>query len=246
MNAPRSLAVTGVWGAALTLVILAMSVLIRLGTRIDGGEAVSVLAPDVETAARIAHRLAAGGVGILAAWALVAGWRAQPLPRATNRAIGAILAFTALLSVIGRYSPGYRIDAVTMANVAGGIALAAAFWWLRAGEAAGEGDPLARVALALLVLLAALGAGVDVAAMRGERALGPLHLWVAGFFAAVALAAAWRQRRRPAGIAVAALCVTQVVLGFVLVGGRPLALAWSHALVAGALALALVQLSARR
>jgi hypothetical protein len=243
----RTLAIAGLWGAALTVVILAMSVLMRLGTRIDGGEAASVLLPGVETAARAAHRVAAMAVGAIAAWALVTGWRMRPLAGGSARALWTIGALTLLLAAIGRYTPGYRFDGVTMANVVGGIGLAAAFWWLRAGaDGAPRGDGLAAVALALLLALAALGAGADVAAMRGERAFGPVHLWLASFFTVVALAAAWRQRRRRAAMVVAALCAAQFVLGFLLVGGRPMALAWAHALLACGLALALVQLGARR
>jgi len=247
MTPRRALVATGRWGAILTLVILAMSVLMRLGTRIDDGQAVSLLAPGVEVAARIAHRIAAMAVGALAAWALVAGWQARPLPRATTGAIAGVVGLTLMLAMIGRLTPGYRLDAVTVANVVGGIALAAAFWWLHAGAAeAPRGDGLAAVALALLLGLAALGAGADAAAMRGESAFFSVHLGLGAAFTLVALAAAWRQRRRRAAIAVAVLCIIQLALGFLLAGARPLGLAWAHALSACVLALALVQLCAVR
>ena len=247
MNAPRTFAVAGLCGALLTILILAMSVLMRLGTRIDGGEAVSVLVPGMELAVRAAHRVAAMAVGVLAAWALVTGWRTRPLPRAMFRALAAIASFTLLLAAIGRYTPGYRFDLVTVANVVGGIGLAVAFWWLRAGaDGAAGGDALAAVALVPLLVLGALGAGVDAAAMRGERAFGPLHLWLATVFSALVLAAAWRQRSRPAAKVVATLCAAQFALGFFLLGARPMELTCAHALLACGLALGLVQLAARR
>ena len=75
MNSPRVLAAAGSWGAILTVTILAMSVLLRLGTEMKAGVAVSTLPADVEQCARVAHRIAAGGVGLAAALAFVAAWR---------------------------------------------------------------------------------------------------------------------------------------------------------------------------
>ena len=187
-----SLRIIGAWGAALTVVILAMSVLLRLGTRIEAGEAVSMLPGAMEQAARIAHRLAAMGVGVLAALALVLAWKEHPVPRARRYAVVAIVGLTLLLASIGRYTPGYRIDAVTIANVAGGVALAAAFALLRAaGGPETRIDGVAAGALGLLLVLAGLGAATDAAALRGEHAFGPVHFWVAALFIGLALAAAW-------------------------------------------------------
>ena len=104
-------------------------------------------------------------------------------------------------------------------------------------------------ALVLLLALAALGAAADVSAMRGARAFGPLHLWVAAIFACLALSAAWRQRsRRLAAAATAVLTASQFALGFALLASqelRPLALGWLHAMIACALALLLVSLALR-
>ena len=249
MNTARTLSAAGLWGALLTLLILAMSVLLRLGTQIGAAEAVSTLPGDVETWARVAHRVAAMGVGVLAALALVASWRGETPPRPSARAVVAVIALTLLLSVIGRYTPGYRVDLVTVLNVAGGLALAVAFWALRPGAAGSVPDPLAIAALALLLALAALGAAADAHAMRGARAFGPLHLWIAAIFACLALASAWRQRRRRAVAgATAILTVAQLALGLALLASRdlrPLALGWAHAMVACALALLLASLGFR-
>jgi hypothetical protein len=248
MNVPRTLAVTGLWGALLTIVILAMSVLLRLGTQLEAGEGISTLPAGVETWARVAHRVAAMGVGILAALAFVAVWRGESPPRPSIRAAGAVVALTVLLAAIGRYTPGYRVDLVTVLNVAGGVALAAAFWALRPRGAAPP-DPVALGALVLLLALAALGAAADVVAMRGARAFGPLHLWMAAIFVGLALTAAWRQRRRRfAAAATAFLTASQFALGFALLASRemrPLALGWLHAMIACALALLLVSLALR-
>lgn len=248
MNAERTLAIAGLWGAALTVVILAMSVLLRLGTQIEAGEVVSTLPSALEQGARIAHRVAAMGVAALAALALVAALRARPVPR--RWAVACIAALTLLLAIIGRYTPGYRLDLVTIVNVVAGTALACAFWWLRApGDAAPRhSDAVAWIALALLLALAALGAAANAAAMRGERAFGPLHLWLAAIFTLLALTAAWRRRRRRGlAIAVATLAPLQFGVGFLLVGvagARPIALVWGHAMIACALALLLVSLAA--
>ena len=246
MNAPRVLSVSGLWGAALTIVILAMSVLLRLGTRIGEGGAVSMLPPDVEQWARIAHRIAAMAVAFLAALALVAAAGERGTLRARGKAIACVVGLTLLLAIIGQWTPGYRFDLVTVVNVVGGIALAAAFWALRAQP--GAGDACAWMALAILLALASIGAAADAAAMRGERAFGPLHLWGAAIFTAFALASAWRQRsRRALAVATAILTLAQAGLGLGLlaISGRPIAAAWLHAILACALALLLVSLAAR-
>ena len=214
MSPGRTLSAAGLWGAILTLVILAMSALLRLGTEIGAGEAVSTLPAGVEQWARIAHRVAAMGVGILVALALVATWRERPVPRAQSAAVACVVGLTLLLSVIGRHTPGYRLDVVTVANVLGGIALASAFWWLRgaSGPARAGGDRVALAALGVLFALAALGAAADAAA----AALGVL---VAMQFA-----------------------IGLALIGAP--GARPIAPAWAHAMVACALALLLVGLAA--
>lgn len=250
MNAPRTLALAGAWGAALTIVILAMSVLLRLGTQIEAGMAVSTLPAGVEIWARVAHRIAAMAVGVLAALALVSAWRDESRPRPSAWPVGIVVGLTLALALVGPYTPGYRVDLVTVVNVAGGVALAAAFWALRRRDPTASPDALALAALFLLLVLAALGAAGDAAAMRGGRAFGALHLWIAAFFAVLALLAAWRQReRRWVASATALLTVAQLGLGLALVaaaGSRPLAIGWTHAMAASVLALLLVSLGARR
>lgn len=251
MNRERMVATAGLWGAILTAVILAMSFLLRLGTRIDADVAFSVLPPDMEQWARLAHRVAAMAVAILAALALVAVATERPVRRARLAPVICVVALTLLLSAIGRYTPGYRFDLVTVLNVVGGIGLAAAFWWLRVSTGSSRPpDIVASAALGLLLVLATLGACADAYAMRGERAFVPPHLVFAPIFVVTAFFAAWRQRHRLvlAG-AVVVLILTQVVLGFVLVAGpdvRAMVPAWSHGMIAMAVAFLLVSLAVGR
>ena len=249
-----NLARVGLWGTVLTLAILAASALLRLATEVEAGAAVSRLAPAIETAARIAHRISAMGVAILAALALVVSVRNRPLPAARVAAVAAIVVLTLMLATIGRYTAGYKVAAVTVANVVGGTALACAFWSLRelasAPSRAGPGAIHLLPVLALVVLLAqaALGAAASAAAMWGERAFGPLHFWMATFFVVIAAVAAWRQRsRRALGVALVVLSVLQLGFGFYVVAAgatRPLAFTLAHAVVGMALALLLVKLAA--
>jgi hypothetical protein len=240
-----SLARIGTWGAVLTLAILLASALLRLASGVEAGEARSLLPSAVETLARIAHRLSAMGVAILAAGALVATVRERPAPRPRVLAVAAIVVLTLVLALIGRYTPGYRVTAVTVVNVAAGTALACAFWWLRELAAPRRFAALAVTALALLLAQAALGAAASAAAMWGGRGFGALHVWVAMVFVIVAAAAAWQQRaRRALGAAVLSLTVAQVALGAYLVGARPTALALAHAAIAAVLGLMLVRLAA--
>ena len=248
MNPSRTLLFSGTWGALLTVVILAMSVLLRLGTHMEEGIAITSLPEGVESGARLAHRVAAAIVGILAALAFVTAWRSEKARR-SRTTVGVIVGLTLVLAVVGRYTPGYRVDLVTVVNVAGGMALAVAFWALRREGAELRLDGAAVGALVLLLGLAALGAAGDAAALRGARAFGPLHLLMAAIFACFSLAAAWRQReRRGLAAGVAVLTLSQLAFGLVLLashGARPLALGWAHAMVACALALGLSSLCAR-
>lgn len=248
MNRERMLATAGLWGAVLTAALLAMSFLLRLGTRVEADVAFSVLPLDVEQWARLAHRVAAMAAGILAAVALVAVAMERPVRRARVAPIACIIALTLMLSVIGRYTPGYRYDQVTVLNVVGGLGLVAAFWWLRVAPGFPRPpDFVASAALGLLLVLAALGVWVDANAMRGTRAFVPVHLVFAPVFIVTALYAAWRQRRRLAlAGAVVVLVLIQVVLGFVLVAGpdmRAMVPAWTHGMIAMALAFLLVSLA---
>lgn len=249
----RRLRLVGTWGAILTLAILLASALLRLATGIEAGEARSLLPPAIEIGARIAHRLSAMGVAILAALAVVATLRDRPAPPSRVLAVAAIVALTLVLASIGRYTPGYRMAAVTVLNVTGGTALVCAFWWLReismtpSTHSAGGSPIVPALALVLLLTQSALGAAASAAAMWGAPASAPLHLGMAILFVIVAVAASWRERERLAlALAVVALSALELVLGLYLgsTGERPLAFTLAHAAIACVLALFLVSLVA--
>ncbi len=80
---------------------------------------------------RGAHRVAASAVGFLIGitvllWLSGGRWRCG----ATGTVL-AVLALTAFLAVLGRYTPGVRLPAVTLGNMLGGMALLALLWLLR-------------------------------------------------------------------------------------------------------------------
>lgn len=245
----RRLGLIGAWGAPLTVAIVLASALLRLATQFHGGEAVSSLPADLEYATRMTHRIAAAGVGLLAALAFVTAYRARPLATELVAAVGAVVGLTLLLAVIGRYATGYGAMAVVAVNVMGGTALACAFWFLRE-RAAAPGMRLAILPLAALagmVALSAVGAATSFARMHGDRAFGPAHLWLATLLAAVVIAAALRHRRcRLPAAATIILVTAQYGLGFaLLVAGRPPFLTLPHAAISALLALALVSLAVR-
>ncbi len=245
---PRLHARVGAWGAALTTVILATSVLLRLGARLEGGEAVSMLPADVEFWSRLAHRIAASAVGVLAMVALVALARGGEGARARRAEIAWVVALTVLLAMVGRYTPGYRHDIVTVVNVVGGMGLAVAFVALALPAAAVErSDPAVRLALAAVTVAVGLGALADASLLWGRDGYSWPHLVAGGMAVVLSLAAAWRLRRRgaAAGFA-AALAIFQAVLGLALWGeraSRPLVPGWIHGLTALLLAFALLRLA---
>ena len=128
-------------GLVLVLIVVAASAAIRLGA-----DAVPVL--------RMAHRSAASGaVAIVGALAWIA-WRSRRA-RAPVGAAAVLIALLALVGAAGGRNPPF---AVSMTNIVGGLALAAAFAWLAGVRAAH------RPGLALLVLLqCALGAWLSLA-----------------------------------------------------------------------------------
>lgn len=251
-RAQRSLRAIGTAGAVLTVAIVAASALLRLSTEIRAGEAVSLLPDAVEQGARIAHRLSAMAVGVLAAAALVVAARYRPMPPERAVAALSIVGLTLLLATIGRHTPGYRVMAVTVANVAGGTLLACAFWWLRE-QSRDERSHLsmsAFAALVALVSLAAVGAGMSALAMHGEHSLGPVHQWAGTLLLALVAAAAWHGRSRGA-IAAAAffLALAEWSMGFLVPStgeGRSVLLPLAHAVGSCVLALLLVSLAVAR
>lgn len=252
-RAARVLAVAGAWGAGLTVVIVAASALVRLATRIEAGEAISMLPPAVESAVRLLHRLSAMGVSLLALLALATSLVAARAAPARVLAACAAVALVAVLAILGRQSPGYRDAAVTAANVACGTLLAALFAWLHAQSRVAPRRawparlPLA--AIAVLLAASATGAASHALALHGARGLESAHLWLGHLFLALAVAAAWVHRdRRARALGVALVSVAQAILGFLMLvpGAAPGVAAGLHAVASVGLALLLVSLAMPR
>jgi len=110
-------------------------------------------------AARVIHRITASAAGILFIVIVAFGWSRWRKP--SQRAVGvALLALAGFLAWLGRYTPS-PLPAVMLANLLGGVALAALLAWLFLADAEGTASPRLRVwtwtALALVTLQIALG-----------------------------------------------------------------------------------------
>ena len=232
----RLLAGIARWGAGLAFVVVAASALLRLGTSIDaGGNATSTLAPALESFARIAHRIAASAVGLLAVAAVSVALRERPVPCARRAPLVAIVAFTIVLAAIGRYTPGYRFLGVTVANAVLGVGLACAFLLVR-GKMEKPFPVAGIVVLAAILSEIGLGTAASAAAMHGRLAFEPLHVALGPVVAALVAWIALRERGW-----IAALAVAQLALGMLLAAmgsSRGLPGEWMHAMLACALALA--------
>jgi cytochrome c oxidase assembly protein subunit 15 len=110
----------------------------------------------VAQAARLAHRVAASAFALVALGAVVLGWRAWRRPARVAAVV--LLAVTATLAVVGRFTPS-PLPAVTLINVLGGLALLGGTALLLAARNAGAAAPgLPRWAMPALLMLLALQA----------------------------------------------------------------------------------------
>src|SRR5690606_24939251 len=96
------------------------------------GGADAATAPGVRVA-RVLHRVSAMLVGVLALLVAVFGW--SSMRGAARFALAFALADTAFLAWLGRFTP-HPVPLVTVGNLVGGIALAAAFAWIAASPRA--------------------------------------------------------------------------------------------------------------
>lgn len=123
--------------------------------------AASVAAPPPGVAvARTLHRFSASAVGLLVLWILFAGWK--KVGSATRLVALFALMDTVFLAWLGRHTPG-GLPLVTLGNLLGGIALAAAFGWIAmalgpvvtpaTAPAAGPGSPKLGLPVVLALLL---------------------------------------------------------------------------------------------
>jgi heme A synthase len=255
-NALRVLARCGEIGAVLVAVVLSASVALRL-TAVAGADGAMVpsLPEGIEAGVRLAHRIAAMGVSVLA---LLVAWVAFARRAIDTRglvAAAAIVLLTVLLALLGRWTTGYRHPEVTVGNVAGGVALVGAFWALREavrGPLPIAGLPAAAMArLAALAVIAQAGLGAATSALRGSiELLGPAHVATALLVAAQVAIAAWPQRRagnaaQPAQLLLG-LTALQLALGALsLAPERATLLVWLHTMVAAAMVSACLALANR-
>ena len=253
----RGLRTAGEFGAILALAILGASMLLRLTTIFGAdGQTISTLPPAIESATRMVHRLAASGVGLLAMCAVFLCWSRRPLPGRIVKPLASIVAATIGLAVIGPLTPGYRVAAVTVANVAGGVVLLIAFWWLResvATDSAGRKpvESLARAAIIVFLLHVATGAAASANEMHGIRWFAFVHLGTAMLLIMFVGASLWECRREPSlagwSAATTIFMAAQWGLGFALMShdSRPVWLGLLHGMLSPMLAIALVSLAIR-
>ena len=247
----------GAFGAVLALLILGASMFLRLATVFGpGDQAMSTLAPAIEQAARLVHRLSASGVAVLALGALVLSWRCRRPAMPLLQATAWVVASTVVLAVIGPLTTGYRIGMVTVANVTCGMVLLMAFWWLREsvavlGTAPGRVDGFSWAALIAFVLHVATGAAASAWEMRGIRWPGFLHLGSL-VLCIVLVGSIWLAARgHPATArwraALAGLMGAQLLAGYVLMWqeSHPFWLSFLHAMLSPLLAFTLVSLVVR-
>jgi cytochrome c oxidase assembly protein subunit 15 len=121
--------------------------------------------PAATAAARLAHRVAAVSVLLLAVTMAMACLATRPVLRAQGATALALIGLALGLAVLGRWSSGARVPAVTMGNLLGGFAMLALCVRL---AIAGRSLPAPRlrpwVIVALLLLLAQVALGGLVSA----------------------------------------------------------------------------------
>ena len=166
--------------AALVLAITSLSAFIRLSTAGLGcepwpqcygeawrlaGEGLSGVPRDGVGAARIAHRVLAVAALLLIIAMLMSAYSKQPVLRREGRMVLGLLGLALFLAILGRWTAGARVPAVTLGNLLGGFALFALScrlaWALSERRAAAPSLPWlarwARFGGALLVLQIMLG-----------------------------------------------------------------------------------------
>jgi cytochrome c oxidase assembly protein subunit 15 len=173
-------------GVALLLIVTTASAYIRLSNsglgcadwpqcygRLTAGSAATPGKAATESAfvlsARLLHRIAAVAALVLVT-TLAFVCFARPMWWPEGGAALALIALTVFLTVLGRWTTGSRLPAVTLGNLVGGFAMLALLWWLRLRSENGEGGPprtalvpwagLALLALMLQIMLGGMiGAG---------------------------------------------------------------------------------------
>lgn len=165
----RLVGVLAALAAALTLVVITVSALLRLAQAGLGCEPWPqcygiALATEWLAPVRATHRVSALVVALIVLLAFVLAVSGGRAAARLAAIAGAALAVTAFLTWVGIITPGTRLPAVALANLVGGMTLFALLWWLVL-EARGAGrksngrvGALALIALPLLIAQIGLGA----------------------------------------------------------------------------------------
>lgn len=247
----------GACGSGLALTILGASMLLRLTTvfALDG-HAISSLPPGIEYATRLLHRLAASGVALLALCAVTLCWIRRSSAAQLTRPTAWIVASTVILALIGPLTPGYRLSAITVVNVTGGMVLLMAFWWLRESviTAATMHQPVAAFSwAAIIAFVAHVGTGAAASAWEMHAVRWPAFVHLASLvLCLILIGVIWLEFRRerllaPWTAALASLLAIQLLVGYLMMwqDSRPLGLTFLHAMLSSLLAMALVSLAVR-
>jgi hypothetical protein len=229
----RALAASSAACAALVFVVVASSAWLRLAAPAcpPAGCEGFALADGV----RLAHRVAAMGVSVLALLIAALAWK-PPVRWGLRATATLVLLMVAALAIVGRRSAGAAPPAVLVANLLGGLTLLS----LAVGLAAAVRSPRGRVPLAVaasvsvLALAAATGGVLATAPPVEAGALALAHraiAWgaVAGWGLVALSASTPPPARRAARLVVAALAALAALA--VAAPGWPAA-AWLHNLLA--------------
>jgi len=182
----RTLAGAAAACAALVFVVVASSAWLRLvpGAACPAGGCEGFTAADL---VRLAHRVAAMGVTVLALLVAALAWKTPPA-WGRRLAAAAMIALVAVLAVVGRQSAGATAPAIVLTNLLGGLvllALAASLAAAARPAGARPGSPVTAPAFtttafaaAAFALAAAIGTGALATALprHGTPALGTVHL----------------------------------------------------------------------
>lgn len=241
----RTVALIGAVGMLCALVVLATSATLRLATSLDTGSAVTQLPAAVENPMRLLHRLAAMVISGLSLWAFLLAFRGRKLSpegKARFQMAGTLLLLTIFLSILGPFTPGYRIDAITVGNVTGGVALVLVFqaWWM--SGLAGSGPTAirpasAKVAMCVFAVQISLGALVSAQAMT--QRFGWLLPHIGGAIVLIGCTVFWHMTSQESELARRRLVRGLVLMHVQAAGGfalatlaeRPLGLAVAHAML---------------
>ncbi len=172
----RTLAITAAACTALVFVVIAASAWLRLSPADLPCPPAGCEGFTLADAVRIAHRVAAMAVSILALVIAALAWKA-PAAWGKRTAALAIIVLVAVLAVVGRQSSGSVLPAVTLTNLLGGLTLLA----VTAGLAAASRAPAGRIDLASLTAAALLAGAIVSGAFssafpaRDAPAIGLVH-----------------------------------------------------------------------